>query len=363
MTTPEPAAAPRPHLLGQSPEALAALVAQLGQPAYRARQLQDWVFGKRVPSFAAMGNLPKALRAALAVRTVLRSLRPAAHRVSPDGLTEKWLFQTSDDHGVETVLIRDRGGKRRTACISCSLGCPLACRFCASAHGPCLRHLSPGEMVEQVARIGDETGEAVTNVVFMGTGEPFLTYDAVLAASRLLNHREGFGIGARHITLSTVGVIPGIERFAAEPEDFRLALSLHAPSQAARLSLIPAAATWPLDALLEAVRMYGQRTRREVTIEYVLIDGFNASPQDADALGRLLAGLACKINCIPYNPTPAGAPEWRAPSAARRQAFVARLEQRGLRATVRLEKGAEIQAACGQLRAQARLSRMEEENA
>ncbi|MFW5857201.1 MAG: 23S rRNA (adenine(2503)-C(2))-methyltransferase RlmN [Planctomycetota bacterium] len=339
----------RVHLLALDREALASLLADLGQPRFRVDQVHDWIHAKRVADFDAMRNVPKALRAALAARADLRTLEPLEHRTSRDGLTEKWLFRTADGHGVETVLIRDRDSDRRTVCVSSALGCPLGCRFCASAEGPYVRPLAPGEMVEQVARVADLAGEAATNVVFMGTGEPFLAYDEVLAAARRLNAEDGFGIGARHITVSTVGVIPGIERFAAEPEDFRLAISLHAPTQTAREKIIPAARRWPLGRLLGVVRRFTRERRREVTFEYILIDGFNAHVHDADRLAEQLRDIPCKVNCIPFNPVPGGA--WTPPARDTCRAFVARIEQHGLRATLRTEKGADIQAACGQLRA------------
>lgn len=337
------------HLLAMTPPDLEALLADLGQPRFRLGQIRDWVFVKRVAAFDEMRNVPKTLRAALAERAVLRALDPVEHRTSRDGLTEKWLLRTADGHGVETVLIRDRDSDRRTVCVSSAVGCPLGCRFCASAEGPFVRDLTAGEMIEQVARIGDLAGETATNVVFMGTGEPFLNYDAVLHAARRLQAADGFGVGARHITVSTVGVIPGIERFAAEPEDFRLAVSLHAPTQAARVKIIPAARKWPLGRLLGAVRRFARERRREVTFEYILIEGFNAHPNDADQLAESLRDIPCKVNCIPYNPVPGG--DWRPPERKACRAFVGRLEGHGLRATLRTEKGADIQAACGQLRA------------
>jgi 23S rRNA (adenine2503-C2)-methyltransferase len=355
--------APRPgglggriHLLGCTRGEIEAFLAELTQPRFRTDQVMNWVFAKRKTAFAEMRNLPKELRARLAERAAVRTLEPREHLAAPDGLTEKWLWQTADGHGVESVLIRDRDGERRTACISSALGCELRCRFCASAAGTCIRHLSAGEMVEQVARIEDRTGDPLTNVVFMGTGEPFLNYDEVLRAARRLNAADGFGIGARHITVSTVGVIPGIERFSGEPEDFRLALSLHAPTQKAREKIIPAARRWPLGRLLNALRRYTRETRREVTVEYVLIDGFNAHVNDAARLVEQLAGIPCKVNCIPFNPVPGC--DWQPPEMAACRSFVAAVERGGVRATLRTEKGREIRAACGQLRARRHLQEL-----
>ncbi|MFH0910384.1 MAG: 23S rRNA (adenine(2503)-C(2))-methyltransferase RlmN [Planctomycetota bacterium] len=336
------------HLLSSTTEEITSLLGELGEKPFRAKQVCDWVYAKRAASFDEMRNLPKALRKALDERSALRTLSVADHAASADGKTEKWLLATPENHGVEVVLIRE--GARRTACVSSSLGCPLGCAFCASGFGPFLRHLSAGEMVEEAAAIEAASGERVTNVVFMGSGEPFLNYDAVLAAARRMNASpDGLAIGARHITVSTVGVLTGIERFAAEPEEFRLAVSLHAPSQAVRERLVPSARQWPFDRILAALRRYTRSTRREVTIEYILIQGLNASVEDAERLAGRLRGLPCKVNCIPVNPAPEG--EWLPPSLRRCRAFTDRLSECGVRATLRAEKGRDILAACGQLRA------------
>ena len=334
------------HLLDLTPDQFAGIAAELGEPGYRAKQLADWVLAKRVATWDEMKNLPKAFRDKLAERFFLRSMAPVRSQKSDNGLTEKWLLRTQDGHGVECVLIRE--AERRTACVSCSIGCPMGCVFCASA-GPLSRHLTTGEIVEEVAHIEAATGERVTNVVFMGTGEPFLNYDAVLAAARMFNHPDVFGIGARHITISTVGVVTGIERFIAEPEDFRLALSLHAPGQRTRQRIIPSANKWPIQRIFDVLRRYTRQTRREVTIEYTLIDGVNSGPDDASALAAALDGIPCKVNCIPLNPVPGRS--FAPPSDRQCHEFAGILSSKGLRATLRLEKGRDIAAACGQLRA------------
>ena len=337
----------RIRLTGLAPEAMHALLQDLGEPAFRAKQLLDWVYAKRVDSFKAMRNIPKTLRARLEETTLLRSLEQIGRESSADGLTEKRLLQTPEGHTLETVLIREK--ERRTVCVSCALGCALGCLFCASGKGGLIRQLEPAEMVEQVLHVEDATGERVSNVVFMGAGEPFLNYDEVLDAARILNAPWGLGIGARHITVSTVGVVTGIERFAGEPEEFRLALSLHAPNQTAREKVIPSARKYRLPNILDALRRYTRETRREVTIEYILVEGFNCHPNDAAELVRLLDGIPCKINCIPYNPLPEL--DWQPPSVRTAHEFVGHLQAGGLRATLRAEKGREISAACGQLRA------------
>ncbi|MHC4883585.1 MAG: dual-specificity RNA methyltransferase RlmN [Planctomycetota bacterium] len=335
-------------LLLQTPDSLSALLKEWGEPAFRSRQVCDWIFQKKVSSFEEMRNIPKSLRERLAAQCRLRSFAVREHLVSEDGQTEKWLFTTADKQGLETVLIRE--GERRTVCVSCALGCKLGCAFCATASGPYIRNLTVGEMVEQVVQVESHLGERVTNVVFMGMGEPFLNYEDCLEAARRMNAEEGLGIGARHITFSTVGVIPGIERFAAEPEDFRLALSLHAPSQKAREKIIPSAKKWELSRILKALRRYSRSKHREVTFEYILIDGFNAHPNDAEQLCELLSGIRCKVNCIPLNPWPGCT--WSPPEEAACREFVRTVNRFGIRATLRQEKGRDIAAACGQLRAQ-----------
>lgn len=353
-----------------SPPELRALIAEAGERPFRARQLAEWLFVKNVRSYEEMTNLPARLRAKLADQVPCRSLSVADRAASGDGRTEKWLLATSDGHGVETVFIRagpgddgddGDGGGRRTVCVSCSLGCPLACTFCASAEGPFIRHLSPGEIVEQVLVAREETGEDVTNVVFMGMGEPLLNLPSVLAAARALNRPSrpddaraigGVGLGARRVTISTAGVIPGIDRLAGEPEDFRLAVSLHAPTQKLRRAIVPSAATWPLGALMDSLRRYARAKRREVTIEYCLLAGINDSRGQAAELAELLAGLPCKINLIPRNATGSGDSGGAGPrpDPGRSRAFQGVLEQAGFRVTLRAEKGGDIAAACGQLR-------------
>lgn len=341
----------RLHLLGTTSDAIADLLDEMGEPRFRSKQICDWVFGKRVESWDAMRNIPKALRDKLAQRCILRCMEASQTQKSANGLTDKWLFRTHDGHGVEAVLIRDQD--RRTVCISCSIGCGMSCTFCASGMGRFIRHLSCGEMLEQAAHIEAFTGERISNIVFMGTGEPFSNYDEVLAAARQFNHPDVFGIGARHITISTVGVITGIDRFAAEPEDFRLAISLHAPSQAIRETIIPSAKKWHFQRILDMVRQYNRATRREVTIEYTLIKDVNSEPAHASLLAKALEGIICKVNCIPLNPVP-GKP-YLPPSDRACHEFAGILESRGLRTTLRMEKGQDIAAACGQLRAITRL--------
>jgi 23S rRNA (adenine2503-C2)-methyltransferase len=239
-------------------------------------------------------------------------------------------------------------------CVSCQIGCAIGCSFCATGLSGLIRNLSAGEMVSQVvhaARLARERERRISNIVVMGMGEPFHNYDAVMRFVAIVNDRQGLGIGARHITLSTAGVVPFIDRLAEEPYQVKLAVSLHAPNDALRSQLVPINRRWPIDELLAACRRYVARTGRRVTFEYVLIEDVNDDERTAAELARRLRGLLCHVNLIPYNPTPA-APLFRRPGPERIERFRAVLERYGIPATVRYSRGVEIAAACGQLRAQ-----------
>jgi 23S rRNA (adenine2503-C2)-methyltransferase len=273
-------------------------------------------------------------------------------RVSDDRETIKLLFRTRDDQFVETVVMFYPD--RTTVCVSCQIGCAIGCSFCATGLSGLIRNLSAGEMVSQVvhaARLARERERRISNIVVMGMGEPFHNYDAVMRFVAIVNDRQGLGIGARHITLSTAGVVPFIDRLAEEPYQVKLAVSLHAPNDALRSQLVPINRRWPIDELLAACRRYVARTGRRVTFEYVLIEDVNDDERTAAELARRLRGLLCHVNLIPYNPTPA-APLFRRPGPERIERFRAVLERYGIPATVRYSRGVEIAAACGQLRAQ-----------
>lgn len=350
---------PRRLILDLSAAELEALVAGYGEKPFRARQLREWLHAARADSFAAMSNLSKNLRERLEAEFLPRCLAPAEHLVSADKLTEKWLWAAAAELGggeAESVLIRERRLKRATACVSCMAGCPLGCVFCATGRGGFSRNLSSGEILEQAYRL-DAAAEGLTNLVFMGMGEPLLNYDHVLHAARTLADPEGLNLGGRHITISTVGVPEGFRRLAAEGANFRLAVSLHAPSQKLRETLIPAAKRWPLKELLPALHEFAQHASRDLTVEYCLIDGVNSDPAQARELARLLAGLPCKVNLIPLNPVAGFAGRPPPPQAVR--AFQEELERRGLPATLRASKGRDIDAACGQLRADRRAGKKE----
>ncbi len=323
-----------------------------GLPRYRARQLFHWAYQHLALEYESMSVLPKAMRRELAEMLPISGLVPVRQRVSDDGETIKLLFRTRDDHFVETVVMFYPD--RTTVCVSCQIGCAIGCSFCATGLSGLIRNLSAGEMVSQVvyaARLARERARRISNIVVMGMGEPFHNYDAVMRFVAIVNDRQGLGIGARHITLSTAGVVPFIDRLADEPYQVKLAVSLHAPNDALRSQLVPINRRWPIDELLAACRRYVARTGRRITFEYVLIENVNDDERIAAELARRLRGLLCHVNLIPYNPTPA-APLFRRPGPERIERFRAVLERYGIPATVRYSRGVEIAAACGQLRAQ-----------
>ena len=345
----------------------------LGQPRYRADQLWGWLYRSLATDFAQMTNLPRALREELAARAAIHTLAPVAEAVSEDGLARKVLFRLHDGETIESVLMfyndgtaRDLGkrvgathqGKRagparerNTVCASTQVGCALDCVFCATGQMGFVRNLTAGEIVEQVihfARLLRERGERVSNVVFMGMGEPLLNYDATWQAIETLHDPLGFGLGARRMTLSTVGWVPGIERLSRERLQVGLAVSLHAPNDELRNRLVPLGRRYPISQLMAACREYVARTGRRVTFEYALIDGVNDSPRLARQLADLLDGLLCHVNLIPLNPTE-GYPHGPS-SYGRVLAFQRELEGRGIPTTLRVRRGIDIQAGCGQLR-------------
>lgn len=339
---------------------LQALLEEWGEPPFRARQVWEWLYVHLADGWEQMTNLPRTLRERLSAHLPLVSPRVLASQVSSDGLTRKDLLQLADGETIETVLMRYE--RRRTACISTQVGCPIGCLFCATGQAGFRRHLSAGEIVAQAlhfARLLRAEGNVpadrpLSNVVLMGMGEPLLNYEATLEAVRRLSDPQGFHLGQRHITLSTVGIVPGIDRLAketspgGEPLQITLAISLHAATDELRNRLVPINRRYGLDALFAACRRYAARTGRRISFEWVLIAGVNDSPAQASALADRLQGLIAHVNLIPLNPTPAY--EGKPPSRQAVAAFTAVLERRGIPFTVRVRRGIEIQAGCGQLR-------------
>lgn len=337
----------RADLLALSEEQLSAWLRDLGQPAFRARQVRGWLYERRVGEVGEMGNLPKALRERLSEEATVGTLTQVTEQQSADG-TRKRLYRTLDGHLIEAVLMPYADG-RRTACISSQAGCAMGCVFCATGQMGFVRHLSEAEIFEQAWRFASELhaeGERLSNVVMMGMGEPFHNYEAAVGAIRRL--MGDLGIGARHITVSTVGLVPAIRRFTEEGLQVTLAISLHAATDAQRKALLPVGRRWELEELVGACRDYVARTNRRVSFEWALIAGENDSAEEAERLGRLLGGLLCHVNLIPLNPTRgyAGQPTAEADAAG----FVRVLARHGVPATVRVRRGIDIDAGCGQLR-------------
>ncbi len=338
------------NLYDLSDAELSALMAELNQPPFRAKQVAEWLYKHKVTTFEAMTNLPKALRQALAARARIGGFEQAAEQHSIESATTKRLYRLPDGQLIESVLMEYEDG-RRTACISTQAGCAMGCVFCATGQMGFARHLSAGEIVEQAvhfARLLEGEGDRLSNVVLMGMGEPLHNYENTLRAIRRLNDPNGLNIGQRHITLSTVGLVPEIRRFADEGLQVGLAISLHAATDAERSALLPINRRYPIEEVLEAARYYVARTGRRVTFEWALIRGENDTLEQAERLGALLRGLLCHVNLIPLNPTGGygGAPS----DPSRVQAFQATLARCGISSTVRVRRGIDIQAGCGQLK-------------
>jgi 23S rRNA (adenine2503-C2)-methyltransferase len=329
-------------------EKIRAILADWGEPAYRFRQVYEGATRGLAGDFSELTTLPAGLRARLSDEGPLRCLAVSDTRESQDG-TIKLGLATPDGFPLEAVVMRHRN--RITACLSSQSGCPLACTFCATGAMGLGRNLTVGEIVEQLlvlARlVRDGDGSRISNVVMTGMGEPFLNYDAVLDACRTMADPAGYALGARHIAISTAGWVPGIERLAAEPLQVKLALSLHAPEDELRSSLMPVTRRFPLARLMQACRDYRAATGRRVFIEYLLLEGVNDSDADAVRLARLLGARGgFHVNLIAYNPTAAG---YRGSGARRVEAFAGTLRRRGLDVSYRRSHGGDIDAACGQL--------------
>jgi 23S rRNA (adenine2503-C2)-methyltransferase len=336
--------APRAHLKSMDRPALEKWVRSLGEKPYRARQLWKWLVPRGAASFDEMTDLSRAFRARLEETAEIRSLRLLSADRSDGSGARKFLWECPDGGRIESVFIPEEN--RRTVCVSSQAGCALGCAFCATGRMGFVRDLEAWEILDQVIGIRRETGTPVTNIVVMGMGEPFLNYDAVMAALEVLNEPEGLAIGHRKITVSTAGVVPGIRRFTAENRPYKLAVSLNAVTDEVRSRLMPVNRKHPIAVLMEAVREYSRRPGRRVTFEYVLIRGLNDSREDAVRLLALLRGLPCKVNLIPYNPGVGG---FERPDEARVEAFLEWIKPLQAPVIVRWSRGVDIEAACGQL--------------
>lgn len=331
-------------LLGTDRQQLAEIFSPFAQPAYRVTQIYKWLHHHHVSSFQEMTNVPKGFRALLTENFEIFQLDLHLRAVSSDG-TIKYLWNLADGRQVESVFIPEK--KRTTICISSQVGCALGCHFCATAKMGFLRNLTVAEIIEQVIRVQLDTGVKITNVVYMGMGEPFLNYQRVIDASRILCDPEGLAISARKITISTVGVASMIERFAREQQPFKLAISLHAARQELRRTFMPIAERFDLDALMKSIHLYSElNPKKRITFEYVLLNGVNNAAEDGRDLLRLLSPLKCKLNLIPYNDTGDG---FQKPQEQDLAPFLEVLEKAPFTVTVRRNRGNDIAAACGQL--------------
>lgn len=319
------------------------LLGELGEKRYKARQLASWIYARGANDFSEMTELSKDLREKLSRIATINGVQLEKRQVSQRDLSEKFLFKLSDGEKVETVLMWE--AERVTACLSTQVGCPLGCTFCATGQMGCKRNLTAGEIVDQIIALRDNR---VNHVVLMGMGEPLLNYDEVLKAIKIMNNEMGLSFAAKRITVSTAGVPAMIEKLAEENMKIKLAISLNAATDAKRTKLMPINKKHPLKELLAAVKTFAKKTKRGVTFEYVLIRDVNDSEKDALALSKLVQGIRCKINLIPYNPV-SDLPYSR-PSEETVIAFRDYLYPRAPAVTLRRSKGEDILAACGQLR-------------
>jgi 23S rRNA (adenine2503-C2)-methyltransferase len=327
----------------------------LGEPSYRAGQILDWLYKKRVDAIDKMTNLPRSLRSLLAEKFSLGTIEIVRVLGARD-TTRKFLFRLTDENLIESVLIPASpalyGGRadRRTICVSTQVGCAYGCKFCASGLEGFSRNLSANEIVDQLIAVERATGEKIDNIVFMGMGEPLANLENVLRAIRIINAEWGLGIGARHITISTSGLAPQIRKLAEEPLQIRLAISLHGATDDVRNRIMPINRRYNIETLLSACDYYNAHKRQRLTFEYILIADVNDSDEQARLLSRHARRLSAKVNLIPYNNV--SGLTWTRPSEKRQEKFLSILRAQGNPATLRREKGHDIDAACGQLRLQ-----------
>ena len=342
-----------PSLTGQSPESLATWLKEQGEPSFRSSQILEWVWKKKVTSLDAMTNLPMALRDKIAANFRLTSLEHSTTQGSAD-TTRKFLFRLHDGRYVESVLIPANpalyGEKsdRRTLCVSSQVGCAYGCKFCASGLAGFSRNLDASEIAGQVLAAEQLSGERVDSLVFMGMGEPLANLDNLLAAIALITGEKTLHLGARHLTISTSGLVPQIKQLAEHPQQIRLAISLHGATDEVRQQIMPVNKKWPVADLFDALDHWNAHKKQHLTLEYILIKGVNDSLEQAEILARHARRLHAKVNLIPYN-TVEGL-EWVRPPDVHCRAFQTILKNTGVTANLRLEKGHDIDAACGQLR-------------
>lgn len=320
------------------------IVKNFGVEKFRANQILKWMYVSNVQSIEEMQNVQKNLREHLEENFVLNPLKIIKVTGDKSSSTQKFLLECQDGEKIESVLMREQ--KRITICISSQVGCALGCEFCATGTMGIIRNLTIGEIVAQYLLLLNESEKPITNVVYMGMGEPFLNYDNVIKSADLLNNPDGINLGARHITISTAGIVPQIKQFAEEKQRYKLAISLNGSTQEQRLKTMPIAKKYPIDKLLESVKYYNDETRNLVTFEYVLLADTNDSELDAKRLINLIGDVPCKLNIIPYNEIGG---KFRRPSDEKIRDFLGNLLNAPFTVTTRWSKGADINAGCGQL--------------
>ena len=317
----------------------------IGEKPYRAEQIFQWIYVEKVKNFEEMTNLSLDLRKRLEENYTMCNYRILRKLESVDG-TKKYLFDVRDGNAIETVLMEYHHGK--TICVSSQIGCKMGCKFCASTGIPFVRNLTPGEIVEQILAVEQDTNSQISNVVFMGIGEPFDNYENVMKAIKIMNHQKGLNIGARHISVSTSGVVPRIYDFAKEGFQCTLSISLHATSNEKRSSMMPVNRKYPIEELMKACQEYIRLTNKRISFEYALAKENNDNLEDAKALVKLLKGMLCHVNLIPINKIENGI--YTKSTNENIMKFRDYLNENGIVATIRTELGSDIDAACGQLR-------------
>jgi 23S rRNA (adenine2503-C2)-methyltransferase len=332
------------NVTGMTLEQMESLIESIGQPKYRAAQLFNWVYKRGILSFDEMTNFAKSLRQQLEDWAEIGHVSVEKQVTSTDGQTTKFLFKLNDGLHVESVFMIDR--KRRTVCLSSQVGCALGCSFCATGKMGFQRNLSAGEIVDQLLAIQRALNVEATNIVVMGMGEPFLNYDEVIKACDIISHDKGIAIGKRKITISTSGIVTAIKRFTDEAQRYKLAISLNASDDKIRNQLMPINKKYPLNELINAARYYAAKSRHRITFEYVMIAGINDCVEDALKLSKLIKGLKCKINIIPYNSIDK---QQSPPSEETINAFIRPFLNLNVVISIRRSKGIDIGAACGQL--------------
>jgi len=325
---------------------LIAFMEEMGEKAFRAKQIYQWIHEKQVDSFEEMTNISKKLIEILKEKTYLTSLKIEQVQISKLDGTRKYLFLLEDGNVIESVLMRYKHGN--SVCISSQVGCRMGCRFCASTLDGLVRGLTAGEMLDQIYQIGKDIGERISNVVVMGSGEPLDNYDNLLKFIELLTDENGINISQRNLTVSTCGIVPKMKELADEKLAITLALSLHASNQSKRLELMPIANKYAISEVVDACKYYFEQTGRRITFEYSLVGGVNDTDDDARELAQLIRGINCHVNLIPVNPIKER--DYVQSNAKVIEAFKNKLEKAGINATVRREMGRDIDGACGQLR-------------